>query len=186
MRMAEPGVIQHKLSDIKLIALDVDGVLTDGSVNYSSDGTETKRFHIADGLGIQLAIHAGLVVAWISGRTSDAVERRSKELNVHHLYMGVSNKSIALAELMGAYEIEGKNIAYMGDDLNDLPALSLVGVKFAPSNAVPEILGHADFVTSKSGGSGAVREMCDAILKAQGKYTEALTLYLSDILRPKS
>ena len=174
------------LKNVRMIALDVDGTLTNGVVTYSSDGSETKQFHIADGLGLQLAIQAGLVVAWITGRTSETVQRRADELNIHHTLMGVSNKAAALAELRGAYDLSAMNIAYMGDDLNDLPAFSVAGVRFAPSNAVAEIKSVADFVTEREGGSGAVREMIDAILKAQGLYTDALTLYLGELLRPKA
>jgi 3-deoxy-D-manno-octulosonate 8-phosphate phosphatase (KDO 8-P phosphatase) len=179
----DPNQVQNKLAAVRLIAMDVDGVLTDGGVIYSGSESESKRFHIADGLGIQLAIHAGLSIAWITGRTSLMVERRAKELGVQHLYQGVSNKSAPLAELIGNYAINSANIAYMGDDLNDLPAYSVAGVKFAPSNAVGEIKGLADFITEKAGGGGAVREMCDAILKAQGRWNDALTQYLAKLLQ---
>ncbi|MEP6756482.1 MAG: HAD hydrolase family protein [Chthonomonadales bacterium] len=184
--MPDAVTVAEKLASVKMIVLDVDGVLTDGVITYGSDGSETKSFHINDGLGIQLARHAGLIIAWITGRESSAVNRRAEELKIHHLFTGIANKSIPLAQLMATYEFTAKNIAYMGDDLNDLPALSLAGVKFAPANAVPEILAHADFVTIKSGGSGAVREMCDTILKSQDTFTDALTAYLSEVLHPQN
>ena len=123
-------------------------------------------------------------VVWISGRKSAVVERRSAELGVTHLYQGAANKSAVLAELMGAYALNQSNMAYVGDDLNDLPAFSLAGVKFAPANAMAEIKAVADFVTERPGGQGAVREVCDVILKAQGKWNDAVSVYLSKLLQP--
>src|SRR5437870_6783635 len=170
-----PESPQDKLSLVRLIAMDVDGVLTDGGIYLDGKESESKRSHIADGLGIQLAVQAGLVVVWISGRESDVVQRRADELGVTHLYQKTSNKSAVLAELIGKYSLNQSNIAYVGDDLNDLPAFSLAGVKFAPANAVTEIKALADFVTEKSGGEGAIREVCDVILKAQGKWNDAVS-----------
>lgn len=180
---AETGRVQEKLSAIRLIAMDVDGVLTDGAVEIVPDGPEVKRFHVADGLGLQLAMNAGIVTVWISGRESEIVERRATELGITHLYQKTPNKSVPLADLIGRYTLSTAHIAYMGDDLNDLPAFSLAGTKFAPANAVTEIKSLADFVTTREGGKGAVREMCDAILKAQGKYNDALAVYLARLLK---
>jgi len=185
--------VQDRLAAVRLIAMDVDGVLTDGGLFLFSEAGvprrseiagEMKRFHVADGLGIQLALHGGLTVAWISGRTCEAVERRARELGVGHLYQDTANKSVPLAELLGKYTLSPANVAYIGDDLNDLPAFSIAGVKFAPANAALEIKGLADFVTERPGGSGAVREVCDTILKAQGKWNDALTQYLARLLQP--
>jgi 3-deoxy-D-manno-octulosonate 8-phosphate phosphatase (KDO 8-P phosphatase) len=183
---AQAGAIKEKLSSIRLIAMDIDGVLTDGTVEIASDGPEIKRFHVADGLGLQLAMNAGLIVVWISGRASEIVEKRAQELGVTHLFERTPNKSVPLAELMGRYTLASVNIAYMGDDLNDLPAFSLAGAKFAPANAVTEIKALADFVTTVEGGRGAVREMCDTILRAQGRYNDALTVYLAGLLKTGS
>jgi 3-deoxy-D-manno-octulosonate 8-phosphate phosphatase (KDO 8-P phosphatase) len=182
----EAGKIQDKLSAIRLIAMDIDGVLTDGTVEIASNGPEIKRFHVADGLGLQLAMNAGIMVVWISGRASEIVEKRAAELGVAHLFEKTPNKSVPLAELMGKHTLSSANIAYMGDDLNDLPAFSLAGAKFAPANAVSEIKALADFVTTLEGGRGAVREMCDAILRSQGKYNDALTVYLAGLLKTES
>jgi 3-deoxy-D-manno-octulosonate 8-phosphate phosphatase (KDO 8-P phosphatase) len=181
--MTEKTDPQDKLTFIRLIAMDVDGVLTDGKIDLSGDSEENKTFHVLDGLGIQLAINAGLVVAWISGRESKIVEKRANELGVTHLFQRASNKSAAIAELIGSYALSQANIAYIGDDLNDLPAYSLAGCKFAPANAVSEIKALADFVTERPGGSGAVREVCDVILKAQGKWNDAVTIYLSHLMQ---
>lgn len=177
------GAIQDRLAAVRLLAMDVDGVLTDGTILMAGEHTEAKRFHVADGLGIQLALHAGLTVVWISGRTSEAVERRARELNVSHLYQNAPNKSVPLAELLGAYTLAPANIAFIGDDINDLPAYSVAGVKFAPANAADIIKGVADFVTERPGGAGAVREVCDAILKAQGKWASAVEQYLASLLQ---
>jgi len=175
----------HKLEAVRLLALDVDGVLTDGSILLVG-GEEIKRFDASDGLGIRLLLHAGILVAWISGRESTCVERRARELGVTRLYQGARNKSVVLADLMASYALAQSNIAYMGDDLNDIPAYSIAGVKFAPANAVMEIKTLADFVTERPGGSGAVREVCDVILKAKNVWTEAVTAYLSDLMRMQS
>jgi len=181
--MSDSASPQDKLLAIRLLAMDVDGVLTDGSIELVADGPETKRFHILDGLGIQLVLNAGLAVAWITGRESPVVEARANELGVTHLYQRTSNKSAAIAELIGKYALNQSNVAYIGDDLNDLPAYSLAGCKFAPANATAEIKGLADFVTERSGGAGAVREVCDVILKAQGKWNDAVSIYLARLLQ---
>ena len=181
--MSDTAIPQSKLLAIRLIAMDVDGVLTDGSIELSVDSPEMKRFHILDGLGIQLAINAGLVVAWITGRESAVVEARAKELGITHLYQKTANKSAAIAELIGAYALNQANVAYIGDDLNDIPAFSLAGCKFAPANAISEIKALADFVTERPGGAGAVREVCDVILKAQGKWNDAVSVYLARLLQ---
>jgi 3-deoxy-D-manno-octulosonate 8-phosphate phosphatase (KDO 8-P phosphatase) len=180
---SHPGKVQDKLAAVRMIVLDIDGVLTDGTVEIVSSGPEIKRFHVTDGLGLQLAMNAGIIVVWISGRESEIVAKRAAELSITHLYQMTPNKSVPIAELMGRYTLSSANIAYMGDDLNDLPAYSLAGAKFAPANAVMEIKALADFVTEHAGGAGAVREMCDAILKAQGRYNDALTVYLARLLK---
>ena len=181
--MADQENVTERLKRVRLLAMDVDGVLTDGKIVLVGDDGESKAFHIQDGLGIQLAMHGGMVVAWISGRKSAIVERRAKELGVTHLYQGAANKSAVIAELIAAYSVHQAQIAYIGDDLNDLPAFSLAGVKFAPANAVAEIKGLADFVTERRGGEGAVREVCDVILKAQERWNPAVTAYLSTLMQ---
>jgi 3-deoxy-D-manno-octulosonate 8-phosphate phosphatase (KDO 8-P phosphatase) len=163
--------------------MDVDGVLTDGRLLISQSGEETKAFHVADGLGIQLLRHAGIRVVWISGRSSAAVQARATELNIDELIQGVSNKAKPLAEMMAKYSFATASIAYMGDDLNDLTAFSVAGVKFAPSNAALEIKAAADFITERVGGSGAVREMADTILKAQNTWNDSVSAYLSSLLK---
>jgi 3-deoxy-D-manno-octulosonate 8-phosphate phosphatase (KDO 8-P phosphatase) len=182
-KMADENSIGERLKKVRLLAMDVDGVLTDGRIVLVGTDAESKEFHILDGLGIQLALNGGLIVAWISGRNSALVERRARELGVTHLYQTTANKSAALAELIASYNVNQAQIAFIGDDLNDIPAFSLAGVKFAPSNAVAEIKALADFVTEKRGGEGAVREVCDVILKAQDSWNDAVTRYLSGLLQ---
>jgi 3-deoxy-D-manno-octulosonate 8-phosphate phosphatase (KDO 8-P phosphatase) len=183
MSETEQASLAERIGSIRLLAMDVDGVLTDGGILLSGAESEIKRFNVADGLGVQLALCAGLVVVWISGRASEAVERRAQELGVSHLYQNAANKSAPLAELMETYTLSSAHVAYIGDDLNDLPAYSLAGVKFAPASAVPEIKGLADFITERAGGEGAVREVCDVILKTQGRWNDALTQYLARLLQ---
>ena len=181
-RMADPETAHERLNHIRLLAMDVDGVLTDGKILLAADGSETKQFNIQDGLGIRLALLGGITVVWISGRSSPTVERRAEELGVTHLFESARNKSAVIAELLGQYALTQSNVAYVGDDLNDLPAFSLAGVKFAPSDAITEIKALADFVTERRGGDGAVREVCDVILKAQEKWNDAVTRYLAELL----
>jgi 3-deoxy-D-manno-octulosonate 8-phosphate phosphatase (KDO 8-P phosphatase) len=182
--MSDQTTVQDRLQPVRLIAMDVDGVLTDGTVMLIGEEEESKQFNIQDGLGIRLALNAGMIVAWISGRSSKVVKRRATELGVTRLYENTSNKSAAIAELIGAYSLTQANVAYIGDDLNDLPAYSLAGVKFAPANAIAEIKALADFVTERQGGMGAAREAIDVILKAQGKWHDAVTDYLAGLLQP--
>ena len=153
--------------DIKWIILDVDGVLTDGKLIYTSDGQEIKEFSARDGLGLTAARKAGLSLGIITARTSPMVERRAKELKFDALLMGYANKTAALRSLCESHHIELSQIAYMGDDLNDLGALSLVGLPMAPQNAAVEVKGIAKFVSDHDGGSGAVRDAVEYILKAQ-------------------
>lgn len=173
-----------RLARIRLLALDVDGTLTDGAVTFGSDGGETKSFHIHDGLGIVLARHVGLETAWITGRTSPITERRAKELGVVHLYQGVRDKTVALADLADRTGLDVAQIAYMGDDLNDLPLLRRVGVALAPANAVTDVCAAADVVTPRAGGKGAVRDALEILLRARGDYDRALASYLASLSQP--
>jgi 3-deoxy-D-manno-octulosonate 8-phosphate phosphatase (KDO 8-P phosphatase) len=187
----EQSDIIAKLSAIKLFAMDVDGVLTDGGIiMFPASGEngilETKQFSAADGLGLQLVMIAGIHVAWITGRKSLVVEHRAKELGVEHLYQACGNKASALTELMAKYSLLPENIAYMGDDLNDFPAFEVAGVHFAPANAAKEVKALAHFITENKGGEGAVREVCDTILKLRHLWSDAFTQYLGESLRPSA
>lgn len=170
-----------RLGRVRLLVLDVDGTLTDGGVIFDAAGNEAKRFHIHDGLGIVLAGFVGLRVAWMTGRTSPLVERRARELGVTHLLQGVRDKATALVTLAARLQIPPDAVAYMGDDLNDLPALQAAGVRLAPANAVSDIRAVAHYVTPRAGGDGAVRDAIEALLRARGDYAFAQSAYLASL-----
>jgi len=163
---------------IKLLVLDVDGVLTSGQIIFGRDGELMKKFHAQDGLGITLAHKAGLNIAIITGRESQMVSLRSAELNIKDVYQGSMNKIQALTELMAKYSLTLDQVAYVGDDLNDLPVLLRVGLPCAVANAAPEVKQYAQLVTKQAGGNGAVREVIEYILKAQGKWESIINDYL--------
>lgn len=156
---------------IKLVALDVDGVLTDGSIHLDADGRELKRFHVADGLGIKHLRDQGLEVAIISGRASPAVAARARELGIAHVHQGVPDKLAVLGQLLEQLGLTPGQVAYMGDDLPDLTVLRQVGFAVAPADARPEALAAARWVTRAPGGQGAVRELAEHLLRAQGKWS---------------
>lgn len=162
---------------IKLLALDVDGVLTDGSVTYSNLGDETKSFNIKDGLGIKLAQRAGIEVVIITGRTSKLLERRASELGIEKLVQGREDKLTALNTLIEPMNIGLNECAYMGDDLPDLSAIHSVALGTCPADAVPDVRETADWVSSQAGGRGAVRELIEAILRARGDWDKLLETY---------
>lgn len=153
---------------IRLIAMDVDGVLTDGRLFMSAQGDELKAFHVTDGLGINLARKAGLAVAFITGRSSGAVVKRARELAVEELHQDVVDKAGTLEEIMRRLGLERRECAYIGDDINDLPAFAVAGLRIAVANAHPIVRKAADFVTERHGGEGAVREVIDHVLRKKG------------------
>ena len=163
--------------NIKWIILDVDGVLTDGKLIYTSGGEEIKAFTARDGLGLAAAHKAGISLGIITARTSPMVERRAKELKFDALLMGHANKTEALRSLCASHNIELEHIAYMGDDLNDLGALSLVGLPMAPQDAAAEVKKLAQFVSNHNGGSGAVRDAVEYILKSQNMWDSVVKDY---------
>ena len=153
---------------IKLFAMDVDGVLTDGGLYVSSDGSESKRFSIIDGLGLARLRQSGIVLAWISGRHSEASAIRAKELQIPHLIQGKLDKLSALKELLAILELQPSQSVYMGDDIIDADAIRYAGIGVAVPEGQHEALAAADYVTQRSGGNGAVREVCNHILDAIG------------------
>lgn len=163
--------------NIQWIVLDVDGVLSDGSLVYTSSGEELKSFSVKDGLGLTAARKSGIKLAIITARISPMVERRAKELHFDELLMGHANKTEALRTLCAEHEIDLATIAYMGDDLNDLGALQIVGLPMAPNNAVPEVKQLAKFISTVNGGQGAVREAVEYILKNQGLWETVVADY---------
>jgi len=152
---------------IRLFAMDVDGILTDGTVSISSDGTETKRFSIIDGLGLSLLRDSGLQLAWISGRQSAATTYRAAELRIPHVIQGRLDKLAALSALAAELGFALRDCAYMGDDIVDSPALAAAGIGISVPTALPEALAAADYVTRRPAGLGAVREVCDMLIRAR-------------------
>jgi 3-deoxy-D-manno-octulosonate 8-phosphate phosphatase (KDO 8-P phosphatase) len=165
------------LTNIRLLCLDVDGTLTDGRIFYSDTGQEMRSFDVHDGLGMVLARHANLTIAWITGRQSSLVEKRAKELKIPYLRQRVHDKKTQIEKIAQELEISMVQVAFMGDDLNDLVSMQACGVAIAPKNAVLEVQNIAHIVTERTGGRGAVREIIDAILKAQGTYEDAVKQY---------
>ena len=150
--------------DIRLVAFDVDGVFTDGRFYLGSDGVETKAFHTQDGFGIRRLLEAGVEVAVVSGRTSQAVRLRMAELGVRHVIEGATDKVAALDQLLATLQLSPVQCVYTGDDVPDLPLLRHVGFSIAVANAVAEVKAVCDYTTRAAGGAGAVREICDLVL----------------------
>jgi 3-deoxy-D-manno-octulosonate 8-phosphate phosphatase (KDO 8-P phosphatase) len=160
--------IRKKAEKIKMVILDVDGVMTDGSIILDDKGNELKMFHVRDGHGIKLLNKAGIKVAIITGRTSGVVERRAGELGITDLYQGVLKKSSVYDSLLKKYNFRDEEIAYMGDDIVDIELLKRVGLPAVPSDSDEGIKQCAEFVSTKKGGRGAVRELVEFILKSAG------------------
>lgn len=154
---------------IQLFAMDVDGVLTDGTVSVSSDGSESKRFSVLDGMGIVRLNKAGIAVAWISGRKSEATSVRATELGVPHVIQGRTDKLMVLQELASRLRLTSSQVCYMGDDDIDAPAIAWAGVGVAPEQSMPAALKAAGFVPTRAAGLGAVREVCEHILDNRGQ-----------------
>jgi 3-deoxy-D-manno-octulosonate 8-phosphate phosphatase (KDO 8-P phosphatase) len=167
------GDIRGRLGRVRLVAFDVDGVFTDGRFYLSDDGVETKAFHTQDGYGIRRLLAAGLEVAVISGRRSGAVERRMAELGVAHVFLGCDDKVEAFESLLQDLDIPGSLCAYAGDDVPDIPLLRRAGISIAVANAHVEVQDMCDFTTTRAGGHGAVREICDMILGARDNLADA-------------
>ena len=163
---------------IQLVIFDVDGVLTDGGLYFTEDGTELKRFNSLDGHGIKMLKDNGVEVAVITARDSKAVAYRMKNLGIAHLYQGQADKVVAFSDLLKKLNLSADEVAYVGDDVIDLPVMTKVGFSIAVANAHDTVKQYANLITEKSGGHGAVREVCDFILKAQGKFDDAMKLYL--------
>ncbi len=166
------------LSDIKLLALDVDGVLTDGTIIINGDGSESKFFNVQDGHGIRLWLRAGLKIALFSGRASAPTEIRAKQFGIENVFQDCHYKLPVLEKFLKQEGLTPQQAAYVGDDLQDLPAIRYVGFGVAVANAVDEVKKYADFVTTRPGGAGAVREVIEYILKDSGKWQELMKRYL--------
>jgi len=163
------GALQARLRGVRLLAMDVDGVLTDAGMYYSESGDELKKFNTRDGMGIKMLQAAGLVTAFITREKTAIVERRGQKLAVPEVHQGVDDKRVVLATLASKYGLTLDQVAYIGDDVNDLEALRAVGFSAAPADAMTYVLKAVDYVCKKKGGEGAVREVADLILAAHGK-----------------
>ena len=166
--------IDDRAKRIKLLLMDCDGVLTDARLWLTAEGDEQKAFHARDGQGISLLHHAGLKTGIISGRTSTAVERRAQDLKMAYIRQYAKDKIKALNEILNEAGVSADECAYIGDDVADIPAMSRVQLAVAVNDAVEETKQAAHYVTSLNGGHGAVREVCDLILKAQGRWEEVM------------
>lgn len=163
-----PPITADRWSAIKLFATDVDGVLTDGTIHVAGDGIESKTFSVLDGLGMVRLREAGIIVAWISGRPSDATTVRARELKIPHVIQGRKDKENALGELASKLGIPAAACCYVGDDDIDAGAIRWAGIGCAPGDAMPSALAAADYHTMRPAGRGAVREICEHILAARG------------------
>ncbi|MCK9534214.1 MAG: HAD hydrolase family protein [Pseudomonas sp.] len=163
---------------VRLLVLDVDGVLTDGKLYFLGDGSEAKAFSTLDGQGIKMLMSSGVNVAIITGRTSSIVERRAANLSIKHLVQGREDKRIALDELLSTLQLSYHQVAYLGDDLPDLAPIRCVALGIAVANANSFVRQHAQAVTTLRGGEGAARELCEFIMAAQGTLDAAQNAYL--------
>ncbi|HJV36782.1 HAD-IIIA family hydrolase [Geomonas sp.] len=169
--------MEERLKKIKLLILDVDGVLTDGRIIFDSNGVESKFFNVKDGHGIKMLQRSGIEVAIISGRESMVVTNRAMELGIHHVYQKSLDKLGPFRKVLDATGLHEDEVAYMGDDVIDIPVMRRVGFAAAPADAIAEVLPFAHFVAKNNGGWGAVREVCDLLLKAQGSWDSATSRY---------
>ena len=169
----------RRAAGVRRLILDVDGVLTDGSLTYGADGEVTKTFNVLDGLGIELLQKTGVLVAIISARKSPVVVRRAADLKIPHVYQGTHDKRIAFAEVLALTGLTAEQCGYIGDDVIDLPLLRKVGFAVTVPSGHPEVQHRAHYVTRNNGGRGAVREVCDLVMRAQNTYEAALAPYFA-------
>jgi 3-deoxy-D-manno-octulosonate 8-phosphate phosphatase (KDO 8-P phosphatase) len=171
------SLVQKRAKSIRMLILDVDGVLTDGRIVYTSEGKEIKHFNVRDGFGIRLAHRGGIKTAIITARYSAVVAHRARELEISEVHQNALKKLPAYEQILKAHQLSDDQIAYIGDDLIDLPLLRRVGLAVAVADAHPEVKQMVHYVTQLSGGRGAVREIIELILKAQGTWEEATSRY---------
>ena len=170
--------VRERAARVKLLLLDVDGVLTDGSLIIHHDGEESKIFHAHDGLAIRLLQKAGIEVGLISGRKSAAVARRAADLEIELLAQGSLDKKTVYEEMLRRRQLSDLEVAYVGDDLVDIPVLERVGLAVAVANATPIVQSRCHLITSIGGGRGAVREVSELLLQAQGRWEEVIASYI--------
>ena len=168
-----------QLADIRLLLLDVDGVLTDGSITYTDTGEQIKSFNAKDGLGIRLLMEAGVNVGIVTARISGALRHRCDNIGITLVFDGAKDKAKALEAISKSTQISPPHIAFMGDDLIDLPAMTRTGFAITVADAPVEVKSRADMITDQPGGKGAVRQVCEAILKAKGLWENSISRFLS-------
>ena len=168
-RKESTNALLKRAGRVKLLLLDVDGILTDGSIPYTATGEEIKTFNSRDGFGLNILQKIGVQIGLITARKSQALTRRAKDLRIVHLYQGARNKVAVFREIIGKLNLDPAETAFMGDDWLDIPLLARVGLAATVADAVPEAKEIVHYVTKQSGGRGGVREVCDLIIKAQGK-----------------
>lgn len=171
--------MNERLRQIKLLILDVDGVMTDGRIIFDSNGVESKFFNVKDGHGIKMLQRAGIEVAIISGRQSQVVAIRAVELGIDRVFQKATDKRAPYEQILAETGLSDREVAFMGDDLIDIPVLRRVGFAAAPADAVEEIIPFVHYVATKRGGWGAVRELADLLLKAQGRWEELTARYFA-------
>jgi len=176
-KVGNSDVLFDKIRQIQVLLLDVDGVLTDGSIIYGDNGLEIKPFHVRDGLGIKLLIRAGIKVGIVTGRCSDALHQRTRELGIDYVYDGVGNKGALLEQIVSQTGVEARHMAFIGDDLPDLSLMNRIGLPIAVADAHPAVIKTAEITTTCKGGKGAVREICEMILDARGVWVNILKYY---------
>ncbi|MGE4580573.1 MAG: KdsC family phosphatase [Desulfuromonadales bacterium] len=169
--------MKDRLTKIRLLLLDVDGILTDGRIIYDHDGVESKMFDVKDGHGLKLIQRAGIRVGIITGRSSEVVALRARELGIDIVYQGAKEKMVPYREILENLGLMDDEVAYMGDDLVDLPVLTRVGFSATVADAVEDIKPYVHYVAQKKGGRAAVREVCDLLLKESGKWSEVTRRY---------
>lgn len=167
----------NKIRKVRLLILDVDGVMTDGRIIIDDAGLESKQFDVRDGHGLKILMRCDIGVALLTGRRSKVVEHRAADLGITEVYQGVWNKAEAFTGILERYRLASVETAYVGDDIVDIPLLKRVGFSVAVADAVPEARKVADYVTKRTGGRGAVREVCELILIAQGRWEEVAARY---------
>lgn len=170
--------ILEKAKNIRLVIFDVDGVMTDGSLFYGDDGQEYKAFNSKDGHGLRMLKECNIKAAIITGRTSDVVEHRMKNVGIDLIYQGYRDKNPALEKLIDKSGVAAENMAFVGDDVVDLPVMSQVGFAIAVQDAHPYVKKHAHWITPSTGGHGAVRDVCELLLEARGELDAKLESYL--------
>jgi 3-deoxy-D-manno-octulosonate 8-phosphate phosphatase (KDO 8-P phosphatase) len=174
-----PIALKRRFKNIKLLILDVDGVMTDGGLTIGDDGQEYKTFHAHDGLGMKLLKASGVELAIITGRTSNVVKKRAESTGVAHFYQGAEDKLSAFHDLIKLANLPAETCAFMGDDVVDLPPMLQCGLALAVPDSPALVLQHAHYVTQKNGGRGAVREICELLMQAQGTFDAQMQPFLN-------